>query len=88
LAKPDKEMIKEANALMKILGVNIAIYEGLNYTPKGRINGLCSIFKSATLQDKQLEILYKAERKLKKYVIVAYANPLQLHAKHITGYNI
>lgn len=80
LAEPTEQIIREANTLMEILGINIAIYKGLNYTPKGRPNGLCSVFKSAVLQDEQLERLYNAERRLRNYVIVAYANPLQ----HIT----
>lgn len=79
LAEPSEQIIKEANNLMKKLEVNIAIYKGPSYTPKGRPNGLCSIFKSAELQSEQLECLYKAERKLKNYVVVAYTNPLQYH---------
>ncbi|MDN5215202.1 hypothetical protein QQ020_24190 [Fulvivirgaceae bacterium BMA12] len=81
LAEPTEQIVREANALMKILGINVAIYKGPNYTPKGKPNGLCSVFKSAVLQDDQLERLYKAERRLGNYVIVAYANPLQYQIK-------
>lgn len=79
LAEPTEQIVEEANALMELLAVHIAIYKGFNYTPKGRPNGLCSFFKSAVLMDKQLECLYKAELRLKNYVIVAYANPIQYH---------
>ncbi len=79
LAEPTEQIIKEANALMEVLGINVAIYKGPNYTPKGKTNGLCSVFKSAILQDEELERLYKAERRLKNYIVVAYANPLQRH---------
>jgi hypothetical protein len=80
LAEPTEEITREANALMETLHVNIAIYKGTNYTPKSMLNGLCTVFKSAILQDDQLERLYIAERRLKDFVIVAYANPLQHHS--------
>ena len=81
LAEPTEEIIREANALMEILAANIAIYKRTNQTPKGGVNGLCSIFRSAMLQEVELARLYDAERRLENFVIVAYANPLQLHTK-------
>ncbi len=81
LAEPTEEIVREANALMETLHVNIAIYKGGNHTPKSMLNGLCTVFKSAILQDEQLACLYIAERRLTNFLIVAYANPLQHHTK-------
>lgn len=77
LAEPTEEIELEANALMETLHVNIAVYKCSNYAPKNTLNGLCAFFKSAKLEDDQLESLYIAERRLRDFVIVAYANPLQ-----------
>ena len=79
LALPDQQIIDEANALIEILGKNIAIYRASNGTPRHSRDGLCSIYKSARLSQAQLSILQEAERRLKNYVIVAYENPLQRH---------
>lgn len=79
LAKPNKQIIEEANALIEKLGANIAVYKVSNHKHKGSKNGLCSLFKSEILQNEQLNILYEAERRLKDYVIVAYSNPLVPH---------
>ena len=81
LAEPTEEVIREANALMEILAVNIAIYKRTIQTPKGGVTGLCSVFRSAVLQEEQLKRLYDAERRFESFVIVAYANPLQLHTE-------
>ncbi|GAA3634439.1 hypothetical protein [Flavivirga jejuensis] len=81
LAEPNKQIIEETNILTEMLGANIAIYKGSNCKHKKSKNGLCSLFKSAVLQNKQLNILCEAERRLKNYVIVAYSNPLEPHDK-------
>jgi len=80
LAEPTIEIIEEANSLMKQLGENIAVYKSI---PKAKPNGLCSFFKAAILQSKQLKSLNETERRLKDYVIVAYTNPLQQQDKKI-----
>ena len=81
LVEPNKQIIEEANILIEILGANIAVYKGSNHIHKGSKNGLCSLFKSAVLQNEQLNILCEAERRLKDYVIIAYSNPLEPHDK-------
>jgi hypothetical protein len=78
LAEPTMHIIEEATSLMQKLRVNIAVYRSI---PDAKTNGLCSFFKAATLQSKQLEILGEAERRLGDYVLVAYANPLQRQDK-------
>jgi uncharacterized protein (TIGR00290 family) len=80
LAEPTIQIIEEANSLMEKLGVNIAVYRSM---PRGKPNGLCTFFKAAILQSEQLKILNKTERRLKDYVVVAYANPLQQQNKKI-----
>jgi predicted alternative tryptophan synthase beta-subunit len=76
LAVPTPMINEIASALMKILNVNIAIYSKGNKIEPG---GLCSIYKSAPLNTKQMDILNKAEQEFKDYVIVAYTMPLEKH---------
>ncbi|OGV53084.1 MAG: hypothetical protein A2X49_17275 [Lentisphaerae bacterium GWF2_52_8] len=78
LAEPTAQIIEEASLLMEKLGLNIAVYKKM---PKAKPNGLCSFYKAAILQVEQFERVNEVERRLKDYVIVAYANPLQQHGK-------
>lgn len=77
LSTPTDLINKVASSLMKTLDANIAIYTEGNKIKPG---GLCSVYKSASLNEKQLNILNKAEQELKGYVIVAYSKPLEKHA--------
>ncbi len=80
LAEPTIQINEAATSLMDKIGANIAVYKNM---PRAKPNGLCSFFKAANLQSKQLEILSEIERRLKDYVLVAYANPLQRQDKEI-----
>ena len=78
LAELTTQINEAATFLMEKTGANIAVYKNMH----GAIpNGLCSFFKAADLQSKQLEILSETERRLKDYVFVAYANPLERQEK-------
>lgn len=79
LAEPNELIVAETDRLMMCLKANIAIYKKSIYPPAHHPNGLCTLYRSATLNAEQLVLLMEAEQPLKDYVIVAYADPLEPH---------